>query len=236
MPIGLNMIFIDETIVHFSKVSVLFPIDTRSSHQGETLQWRHNECDGLSNHQLHDCLLNRLFRRRSKKTSKLRVTGVCEGNSSVNGKIPAHKRASNAEKASILWRPHVNRWCGVGWGWGGWWWWWWWWWVFVLSFVRSLVGCLNSFTSAAVISISHDILDNVSCEQWPWYQGYALETLHAEMICRKKSRSILYRISTLIWQYDSGKSHSQRSNQTLHDHSLVCSWLLLSRRSAQEVY
>ena len=48
------------------------------------LQWRHNEHDGVSNHQLHDCLLNRLFRRRSKKTSKLRVTGLCAGKSPVN--------------------------------------------------------------------------------------------------------------------------------------------------------
>ena len=37
------------------------------------LQWRHNGRDGVSNHQLHDCLLNRLFRRRSKKTPKLRA-------------------------------------------------------------------------------------------------------------------------------------------------------------------
>ena len=40
-----------------------------------TLQWRQNERDGVSNHQPHDCLLNHLFRRRSKKASKLRVTG-----------------------------------------------------------------------------------------------------------------------------------------------------------------
>ena len=40
------------------------------------LQWRHNGRDSVSNHQPHDCLLNRLFRRRSKKTSKLRVTGL----------------------------------------------------------------------------------------------------------------------------------------------------------------
>ena len=46
-----------------------------------TLQWRHNGHDGASNHQPHDCLLNRLFRHRSKKTPKLRVTGLCEGNS-----------------------------------------------------------------------------------------------------------------------------------------------------------
>ena len=31
------------------------------------LQWRHNERDGASNHQPHDCLLNRLFRHRSIK-------------------------------------------------------------------------------------------------------------------------------------------------------------------------
>ena len=43
------------------------------------LKWRHNERDGVSNHQPHDCLLNHLFRHRSKKTSKLRVTGLCEG-------------------------------------------------------------------------------------------------------------------------------------------------------------
>ena len=39
-----------------------------------TLQWRHNELDGVSNHRRLDCLLKRLFWRRSKKTSKLRVT------------------------------------------------------------------------------------------------------------------------------------------------------------------
>ena len=43
------------------------------------LQLRHNGRDGVSNHQPHHCLLNRLFWRRSKKTSKLRVTGLCAG-------------------------------------------------------------------------------------------------------------------------------------------------------------
>ena len=42
-------------------------------------QWRHNERDGISNHQPQDCLLNGLFRRRWKKTSKLRVTGFVKG-------------------------------------------------------------------------------------------------------------------------------------------------------------
>ena len=49
-----------------------------------TLQWRHNGHDGVSNHQHRHCLINRLFRRRSKKTSKLRDTGLCAGNSPVN--------------------------------------------------------------------------------------------------------------------------------------------------------
>ena len=40
-------------------------------------EWRHNEWDGVSNHRRIGCLLNRLFRRRSKKTSKLLVTGLC---------------------------------------------------------------------------------------------------------------------------------------------------------------
>ena len=45
------------------------------------LQWRHNWRDSVSNHQPHHCLLSRLFGRRSKKTSKPRVTGHCAGNS-----------------------------------------------------------------------------------------------------------------------------------------------------------
>ena len=51
-----------------------------------TLHWRHDDHDGVSNHQPHGCLLNRLFGRRSKKTSKLRVTALHAGNSpgSVN--------------------------------------------------------------------------------------------------------------------------------------------------------
>ena len=54
------------------------------------------------NHQPHDCLLKRLFWRRSKKTSKLRVTGLCDGNSVVTGEFPT-QRASNAE-IFFVWR------------------------------------------------------------------------------------------------------------------------------------
>ena len=71
-----------------------------------TLQWRHNGYDGVSNHQPYDCYFNRLFRRISKKTSKLRVTGLCEMNSPVTGEFLA-QRASNAENVSI-WRRHYG--------------------------------------------------------------------------------------------------------------------------------
>ena len=70
------------------------------------LQWRHNGRDGVLNHQPHHCLLNRVFRRNSKKSPKLRVTGFCAGNSPVTGEFPA-QMASNADNVSIWWRHHV---------------------------------------------------------------------------------------------------------------------------------
>ena len=72
-----------------------------------SLQWRHNKRDGVSNHQRLYGLLSRLFRRRSKQTSKFRVTGLCEGNSPVTGEFPSQKD-SNAENVSIWWRHHVQ--------------------------------------------------------------------------------------------------------------------------------
>ena len=71
-----------------------------------SLLWRHKGRDGVSNHQPRDCFLNCSFRTRSKKTSKLRVTGLCVGNSQVTGGFPA-QMASNAENTSIWWLHHV---------------------------------------------------------------------------------------------------------------------------------
>ena len=70
-------------------------------------QWRHNGRNSVSTHQPHDCLLNGLFRLRSKNTWKLRVTGLCVGNSLGTGEFPA-QMASNAENVSIWWRHHVR--------------------------------------------------------------------------------------------------------------------------------
>ena len=71
----------------------------------QTIQWRHNGRDGVSNHQLHDCLLNCLFRLRSKKTSTLHITGLCVGNSPVTGEFST-QMASKAENVSISWCHH----------------------------------------------------------------------------------------------------------------------------------
>ena len=73
-----------------------------------TLQWRHNERDGVSNHQRLDCLFNRLFRRRSKKTSKLHTTGLCEGNPPVTGGF-ASQKTSNVDVFSIWWRHRESK-------------------------------------------------------------------------------------------------------------------------------
>ena len=73
-----------------------------------SLQWRHNGRDGVSDYQPHYCLFNRLFRLRSMKTSKLRVTGLCAGYSPMTRELPS-QRASNGENASIWWRHHIVR-------------------------------------------------------------------------------------------------------------------------------
>ena len=76
-------------------------------HSFHSLQWRQKERDGVSNHQPHDCLLNRLFKAQIKeKTLKFRVNDLYAGNSPVTAEFPA-QRASNAENVSIWWRHHV---------------------------------------------------------------------------------------------------------------------------------
>ena len=72
-----------------------------------SLQWRHNERDGVWNHPCLDCLLNHLSRHKSKKTSKLRFTGLCDGNQPMAGGFPS-QRASNAENVSIWWCHQVS--------------------------------------------------------------------------------------------------------------------------------
>ena len=57
----------------------------------EALQWCHNERSGLSNHRRLDYLVNHLFRRKSKKISKLPVTGPLWGEPPITGGFPAQR-------------------------------------------------------------------------------------------------------------------------------------------------
>ena len=84
----------------------IFEAISRISNPHKTLRWCHNEPVGISNHQPYDCLPNRSFRRRSKKTSKLRVTGLCVGNSSVTSEFPAQM----ASKASLAFVWGIHQW------------------------------------------------------------------------------------------------------------------------------
>ena len=89
---------------------------TPHPHSNTPLRWRCNERDSVSNHQLLNCLLNRLFWCRSKKTSKLRVTGLCEGNSPFPGEFLS-QRASNAENVDIWWCHHASAYWNRWWKW-----------------------------------------------------------------------------------------------------------------------
>ena len=104
--------------LHHSPDQLLIYSSTRTAYKFKpkeedsiTLQWRHNERDGVSNHRRLDCLLNRLFRCWSKKTSKLHVTCLCEGGSPVTDEFPA-QRASKAEMFpfdDVIMRPMLCR-------------------------------------------------------------------------------------------------------------------------------
>ena len=76
-PFDINVIPWNDTGFHVgSNVSVI-------SWYRISLQWRHNGRYSISNHRRLYCLLNYLLRHRWKKTPKLLVTGLCEGNSPV---------------------------------------------------------------------------------------------------------------------------------------------------------
>ena len=71
-------------ITHVSSHKAIFAVYFMKF-EWKPLQWRHNERDGVSNHQPHNCLLKRLCKAQIKETSKLRVTGLC---SASNGRSP----------------------------------------------------------------------------------------------------------------------------------------------------
>ena len=92
-------------------------------HELPSLQWRRNGHDGVSNHQPHDCLLNRLFKRRSKKhqssASLAFVRGIHRGPVNTPHKCPATRKVFPFDDV-IIWIticgsrvrqfPHENHW------------------------------------------------------------------------------------------------------------------------------
>ena len=89
-------------------INCIWPDDIIQNGHGDvitSLQWRHNGRDNISNHQPHDCFLSRLCRQRSKKTSKLCITGLCAGNSPEAREFRT-QMASNVENVSIWWCHH----------------------------------------------------------------------------------------------------------------------------------
>ena len=84
-PLTISRKFLSRTTLH--QLSTSEQVIQWIAAPALSLQWRHNGLDSVSN---HHCLLNRLFGCRLKKASKLRVTGLCVGNSPGTGEYPAH--------------------------------------------------------------------------------------------------------------------------------------------------
>ena len=98
----LALIMITQTLV-WGWLSIIWA--GRGFVQPTALQWRHNRHDSVSNHQPHDCLLNRLFRRRSKENINAPRHWPFCGEFTGTGEFPAQS-ASYAENVSIRWRHH----------------------------------------------------------------------------------------------------------------------------------
>ena len=83
----------------------------RTYQSGTPLHWHHNDQDGVSNYQPHGCLLNHLFGCKSKKTSKLRVIGLCVGLGLVNSlhKGPVTQKMFPFDRLWYFYRMVIGR-------------------------------------------------------------------------------------------------------------------------------
>ena len=70
-----------------------------------SLQWRHNGCDCVSNHQPHDCFSTIYSDTDQWKHQSSALLALCAGNSPEAGEFPA-QMAGKAENACIWWRHH----------------------------------------------------------------------------------------------------------------------------------
>ena len=83
-------------------------VSQKRRHEGwkHSLQWRHNERDGVSNHQRLDCLLTCFIQAQNKENLKAPRHWPLWGEFTGTGEFTAQK-ASSAENVSIWWRHHV---------------------------------------------------------------------------------------------------------------------------------
>ena len=80
-----------------------------------TLQWRHNERDGVSNHQPHDCLLKRAHRRKYQSSASLAfVRGIHRWLVNSPHKWPVSQKMFPFDDAITLpWRRSHSIWMSV---------------------------------------------------------------------------------------------------------------------------
>ena len=80
------------------------------------IQWRHNERDRVSNHQPHDCLLNRLFMVQIKGSFKAQRRGLCAVNSPVTSEFPAQRDSSRGKWFHLMtpsWVLRITTWVQI---------------------------------------------------------------------------------------------------------------------------
>ena len=126
----------------------------------KSLQWRLNERDCVSNHQPHDCLLNRLFKAQIKENiNASRHWPLC-GEFTGTGEFPAQK-ASNVENISIWWRHH-----GIFW-----------------ELANQLTGCLCwlLFKLEQMLCKSYHVI-NAACGTIYWLCVYRVRLLYIALI------------------------------------------------------
>ena len=152
-------------------------------HMQGHLSYSHDEHDGLSNHWHLNCLLNRLFRCRSKKT-KFCVTGLCEGNPPVTGGFPSQK-ASDAENIYIWWRHHGNYADGAEP-------------VAGMMLITNLNSCVNNF----VMEVTRDCIFDRLSAHYELRQGPCCSiSTYVAMRCKTNKKAIIHLHSMLSYPY-----------------------------------
>ena len=102
-------------------------------HHGCALHWRHNQRDSVSNHQPHDCLLNRLFKALNKENIKAPSHWPLWGEFTGDRWIPRTKGQWRGKCFHLMTSSYIQPIMAAGWQWFR----------FILWLIKSDVG-LNS--------------------------------------------------------------------------------------------